>query len=141
MEILKFIKPSTLTFVSKSQFAGDVYSFTFTPERELSWRAGQHAMLELKLPNGRTGRRMFSLSSAPSEGQITVTTHWRGELASDYKKSLWSLRAGDKARLRGRVGPMYLRDDQSEYVFLAGGIGITPFYAILKEAAARTAPI
>lgn len=78
---------------------------------------------------------MFSLSSAPSEHTVSITTHWLGEeKASNFKKALWNLQPGDKARLRGPIGPMYLRETEKEQVFIAGGIGITPFRAMTVQA-------
>lgn len=134
MGLSKFIKPTTLIFKSRKHIVDDTYSFTFKAENTLTWRAGQHGLLEIKLPSGRTSRRMFSLSSAPMENQVTITTHWRGELASNYKKALWSLETGDKTKIRGPIGPMYIRDKSSNNILIAGGIGITPFMSILKEA-------
>lgn len=135
MGLINFVKPIPLTFIEKKHIADDVYSYIFRLDKEVEWHAGQHGMLELKLPNGKISRRMFSLSSAPAELKVIATTNWRGKQASDYKSALWDLQPGDKARLRGPVGPMYIRDYTAHYVFIAGGIGITPFRSILKEAA------
>lgn len=134
MGIYNFIKPTSLTFTRKEHIVGDVYSFIFEFNEDLKWHAGQHGMLELTMPNSKTSRHMFSLSSAPAESVVTVTTHWRSEQASDYKKALWNLKAGDQAKIRGPVGPMYIRDYAAQNVLIAGGIGITPFRSIIKEA-------
>ena len=134
MGFINFIKPTSLTFARKEHIVGDVYSFIFECSQPLTWHAGQHGLIELKLPNGKISRRMFSLSSAPAESVVTITTHWRGEQASDYKKALWNLRRGDKARIRGPVGPVYIRDLTTQNVLIAGGIGITPFHSIIKDA-------
>lgn len=134
MGLIDFIKPTPLTFIGRELIVADIYSYTFETDKELTWLAGQHGLLELALPNGKTSRRMFSISSAPSESKVTVTTHWLGDQASHYKRALWSLEPGDKAKLRGPVGPMYIRDYSAHNVLIAGGIGITPFHSILKEA-------
>lgn len=137
MELFRFIKPTQLTFENKQLVVGDVYSYTFIAKSQLTWQAGQHGMLEIKLPNGKTARRMFSLSSAPTESRVTVTTHWQGEKSSDYKRALWNLQPSDTAKMRGPVGPMYIRDPAAKYVLIAGGIGITPFRSILVEAVSQ----
>jgi len=134
MGLLKFIKPTTLKFEESTHINGNAYSFTFKTEKPLSWHAGQHGMLEIKLPGGKTARRMFSLSSAPQENRVTITTHWHGDNASNYKKALWDLQPGDNAKIRGPVGPMYLRDFSANNILIAGGIGITPFRSMLIEA-------
>ena len=134
MGLLDFIQPTKLKFEKRKQITVNAYSFTFKAVKPLSWHAGQHGMLEIKLPNGNTSRRMFSLSSAPLEKRITITTYWHGDKASNYKKALWGLKSGDNARIRGPVGPMYIRDASSNNILIAGGIGITPFRSMLNEA-------
>jgi len=133
MGLLKFIIPTRLEFEERVQIMQNAYSFTFTANKPLTWHAGQHGMLEISLPGGKTARRMFSLSSAPLENRITITTYWHGENASNYKKALWSLKPGDIAKIRGPVGPMYIRDETANNILIAGGIGITPFRSMLKE--------
>jgi len=135
MGLLKFIKPTTLEFEESTHINGNAYSFTFKADKPLSWHAGQHGMLEIKLPGGKTARRMFSLSSAPQENRVTITTYWHGDNASSYKKALWNLQPGDNAKIRGPVGLMYMRDISANNILIAGGIGITPFRSMLIEAA------
>lgn len=134
MGLLKFIQPTALKFEKRKKIIGNAYSFTFKAEKPLTWHAGQHGMLEIKLPSGKTARRMFSLSSAPQENQVTITTYWHGDKASDYKKALWNLQPGDSTRIRGPVGPMYARDISANNILIAGGIGITPFRSMLIDA-------
>ena len=131
---MNFIKPTTLTFMDKVHIVGDTYSYNFKPDKPISWRAGQHGLVEVTLPTGRTSRRMFSISSSPTEPTITITTFWLGDKASEYKKTLWNLLPGDTVRLRGPVGPMFIREDAKHNVLIAGGIGITPFHSILTNA-------
>jgi len=134
MGLLNFVKPTVLLFEEHKHIIGNVYSFSFIPNKSLSWHAGQHGMIEIKLPNGKTARKMFSLSSAPRENRITITTHWLGDSASSYKKALWNLQPGDSTRIRGPVGPMYARDISANNILIAGGIGITPFRSMLIDA-------
>lgn len=135
MSLLHFVLPTELTFVKRTFTVSDIYTYIFKPASPLYWRAGQHGMIEIKKPNGKVSRRMFSLSSSPSEHTVSITTHWLGEeKASDFKKALWNLQPGDKAKLRGPIGSMYLRETGKEHVFIAGGIGITPFRAMIVQA-------
>lgn len=134
MSINKFFRPTKLTYIGHKEVAPDTYTFSFKPDEPLTWHAGQHGMIEVKSTKGKTMRRMFSLSSAPTEEIVSITTRYIGETASDYKKSLWALKSGDKAKLRGPVGPMYVRNLKQHNVFIASGIGITPFRSILVEA-------
>ena len=133
MAIKHLAFPQKLTFKRKKKVAPGVYSFIFTPDEPISWFAGQHGIFEIPLINGKTGRKPFSISSAPSEGDIALTTRIRPKTASKFKKSLAKLNKGDSVRLRGPIGRMYIKDPFKNYAVLASGIGITPFRSILKQ--------
>jgi len=125
--------PVKLVYKNKYSVAPDVYAFNFTPNSPLVWKAGQHGFFEIPLANGKTGRRPFSISSAPSEGIITFTTRIVPEHASEFKKSLLKLKKGTEIKLRGPIGPLHISPSEKKYALLATGIGITPFRSILKE--------
>lgn len=75
--------------------------------------------------------RSFSLSSSPTEnGFIAVTAKMTG---SPYKEGLRGLRPGDEVVVVGPIGDL-LYDRARPAVFLAGGIGITPFRGMLRYA-------
>jgi len=76
--------------------------------------------------------RSFSLSSSPSEpGSIAVTCKISD---TPFKQALARLRPGETADVYGPLG-MFLFDGSRPSVFLAGGIGITPFRGMLRYAA------
>lgn len=125
--------PVKLAFKNKEIIAPDVYAFNFVPSSPLGWKAGQHGFFEIPLINGKTGRRPFSISSAPSEGVVTFTTRITTDHASEFKKSLLKLKKGTEIKLRGPIGPLHITPGETKYALLATGIGITPFRAILKE--------
>lgn len=134
MSIIKFLRPTPLSFIGRNEVAPNTYTFSFKPDVSLAWHAGQHGMIEVKSTKGKTKRRMFSLSSAPSEEIVSITTRYVGDAPSEFKKNLWALNPGDEAKLRGPIGPMYVRNPKQHNVFIANGIGITPFRSILVDA-------
>jgi glycine betaine catabolism B len=76
--------------------------------------------------------RSFSLSSSPSEkGHIDVTCKISD---TPFKQALARLRPGDPAEVFGPLGA-FLLDAHRPGVFLAGGIGITPFRGMFRYAA------
>ena len=76
--------------------------------------------------------RSFSLSSSPSEpGSIAVTCKISD---TPFKQALARLQPGETADVYGPLG-MFLFDGSRPSVFLAGGIGITPFRGMLRYAA------
>jgi len=75
--------------------------------------------------------RMFSLSSSPSEpGAIAVTCRISD---TPFKQALARFRPGDTAEVYGPLGTFLLATDRP-VVFLAGGIGVTPFRGMIRFA-------
>lgn len=135
MAIKHLALPIKLIYKNKEEIAPNVYRFNFVLDKPLLWRAGQHGLLEISLPNGKTGRKPFSISSAPSENIISITTRADKVLSSSFKKGLLKLKKGSSAKLRGPIGRLYIKDSSKHYAFIATGIGITPFKSILQEQA------
>ncbi len=107
---------------------GDVYSYSFTPNTPISWQAGQSIRLEFDTLTGSIERR-FTISSAPFEGTIAATTR---RTDSPFKQRLHNLPVGDAIQ-GGAIQGTFTWEDDEPAVLVAGGIGITPFYAMLKQ--------
>jgi ferredoxin-NADP reductase len=83
--------------------------------------------------------RGFSIASAPYETTIMVTTRLRD---TAFKRVLKNVPLETEVKLEGPFGDLKLHTDvKRTAVFLAGGIGITPFHSILLDAARRKLPI
>lgn len=130
-DIAPLVKKQELSFINSRREKEDLYTFFFEPEKNLSWRAGQHGIFTIQHEKISKPTRPFSLSSAPSEEAITLTTRI-SDSPSEFKQALMQLRPGDEIAMRGPIGPLYL-DDGSPSLLIAGGIGITPFRSILKQ--------
>jgi glycine betaine catabolism B len=106
------------------------FSTEGTPFRYLSNQAIRLALPGVEDPWGAV--RSFSLSSSPTEtGQISVTCKISD---TPFKQALSRLRPGDTAEVIGPLGS-FLFDRGRPSVFLAGGIGITPFRGMFRYAA------
>lgn len=82
--------------------------------------------------------RAFSLVSTPSEPELSVTTRMRD---TAFKRVFKQLQPGAKFIVDGPMGSFTLhRNSSKPAVFLAGGIGITPFHSIIKHAAENLLP-
>jgi ferredoxin-NADP reductase len=82
--------------------------------------------------------RTFSIASAPSENELLVATRMRN---SAFKRVLAKLPAGAPLTLEGPMGSFTLHKNPTKpAAFLAGGIGITPFLSILRDAAKQKLP-
>lgn len=124
-----FFRLTTVSFVKKKREHGDTYTFYFRARR-LQHIAGQHGMFAIPRL-GVFGIRLFSLSSAPEEEFVTISTHVGSN--SHYKRYLMNMKKGQKIVLLGPVLFFFLRPHVTHYVFLAQGIGITPFRSLLKH--------
>lgn len=84
-------------------------------------------------------RRHISLATSPSEkGVVGLATRLRD---SAFKRTLAELQVGDEVVVEEPKGSFVLPDDTSaEYVFVAGGIGITVFRSMLRFIADEDLP-
>jgi len=118
------------------EIAAGTRAFRLARPPAFDFEAGQAITLALvePPPEENSRQRIFSLVSAPFEPELCVATRMRE--GSAFKRALAALAAGAPIRLRGPRGSMTLRDDpQRPCVFIAGGIGITPFMSMLRQAA------
>ena len=83
--------------------------------------------------------RHFTIASSPTENFIMISTRIRD---TPYKKRLASLEEGTVVKVRGPEGKFVLHDDYSKTaVFLSGGIGVTPFRSMVKNATDKRLPV
>ncbi|MFC4303717.1 FAD-dependent oxidoreductase [Cohnella boryungensis] len=128
---MPFFKKRALRFVESYKESDDVYTFVFDKEQGLTWKAGQYGLFSITHKSIKNGTHPFSVSSAPTENVVKITTRI-GKQQSEYKQSLLELTQGMNITMRGPVGSFYLNED-SPTLLMAGGIGITPFRSILKQ--------
>lgn len=111
-------------------------AFHFGKPEAFSFKPGQ--AIDLILPgladsNDQNSRHAFSIVSAPFEDHLTIATRMRD---SPYKRALGALADGAPLEVDGPFGALTLHNKRARpAVFIAGGIGITPFVSILRQAA------
>lgn len=123
-----------LRLVGKKQENNDTVSFLFEPEENLGYKPGQYLRyhIENSHPDERGENRFFSISSAPFENILRLSTKF-SQNGSTFKNDLKALSLGGTVEAFGPNGKFSAEDFGKEYVFIAGGIGITPFRSILLE--------
>ncbi len=110
----------------------DIKSFRLKPERKLSHVAGQWMYVRLSTDL----KHHFTISTSPTEEFLQFTTKFRTE--SEYKQALWQKKEGDEVEVNGPFGSFVLDEkDTTPRLFIAGGIGITPFRSMIKYATDR----
>ncbi|MBM7618497.1 ferredoxin-NADP reductase [Bacillus tianshenii] len=125
------LKKSDLAFLKRYKESDGVYTFLFEKEKDLTWHAGQHGLFTITHRKIKNATRPLTVASTPAENVVKITTAI-SDKPSEFKKALLELEEGMKIRMNGPVGSFYLNDN-SPALFIAGGIGITPFRAIVKQ--------
>lgn len=123
-----------IKLLHKQQIANDSWELMFEKPERFVYEPGQFIELRLDHPghDDRGIKRWFTLSSSPTEGDLMVTTRLV-EKHSTFKDALFQLEAGDELEAEGPMGKFLLPSDSSrEVLWIAGGIGITPFRSQLK---------
>jgi len=123
----------------------DVISFIFDlGGQSLEYRPGQYIHYELDalaFPDERGNRRHFTIANSPTEkGILMFTTRMRG---SGFKETLRQAPLGYELTCETPLGEFVMGKNETDrrHVFIAGGIGITPYRSILRYAADMNAPI
>lgn len=125
-----------LIFKESKNEQGAATSFFFEPPIDFKWLAGQYLFYTLpsENPDNRGVTRYFTISSAPFEKNVSFTTKIL-DASSTFKKSLLKLKPGDEIEASGPDGEFTIENEGENFVFIAGGIGITPFRSILVQKA------
>jgi ferredoxin-NADP reductase len=121
-----------LTLTEKSHLTGNIWSFVFEPEQPLDWIAGQFVRVELPHlhADDEGTRRFFTIASAPHDKLLQISTRLTD---TTFKHALAALAPGDSLRLIDLpAGDFTWQSSAAPLVFVAQGIGITPFRSMLR---------
>lgn len=123
-----------LKFINKIKEASDCFSFIFEKPKNFYFKAGQFLIYEI--PNSqhddRGEERYFTISSAPFENEIKLTTRF-SQKTSSFKYDLMKLKSGEEIEVKGPEGEFGFDNNFKNHLFVAGGIGITPYRSILFD--------
>jgi ferredoxin-NADP reductase len=113
----------------------------FEKPEGFTFKAGQSIDITLINPSETDGEgngRTFSIASAPDEGMLLVATRMRD---TAFKRVLEGMPIDSEVKIEGPFGNLVLHNNETRAaVFLAGGIGITPFRSIISQAARKQLP-
>ena len=129
----KFRFKLTLERIEKK--AQGCYDYIFSSNRPVSFVAGQYLdwTMNVRSPDARGNRRAFTIASAPSEEKVRLGVKFYPS-PSAYKQTMLTMKPGDVVYGSQLAGSFTLPKDTGEkLVFLAGGIGVTPFRSIIQD--------
>lgn len=132
-----------LRFVKRQKEVGEIESFYFTSDDLKVWQPGQYINLTMPDVPPAVAERLFSVSSAPFEEHIRITTVIGPSL---FKQRMNILKSGEIIeadqlggdftwQVPSTVISSLSRDliNEPQRLFLAGGIGISAFRSIILE--------
>lgn len=110
------------------------YQFRLPAGRKLYFVPGQY--MEWTLPHhgvdARGNRRTFTIASSPTEPLVHLGVKFF-EPASSFKKALQAMKPGDHISIGQLSGNFIMPSSKrQELVFIAGGIGVTPFRSMVQ---------
>ena len=121
--------------------ADGTMAFHFVKPAGFTYVAGQNVsltLLDLPEADAKGRSRTLTLASAPNESELMIATRISG---SAFKRALDALPMGGMVHMAGPNGDFTLHADPARpAVLLAGGIGITPFLAMIRNAAHAKLP-
>lgn len=123
-----------LKLKEKIKLGPDIYDFIFFLPHKLNFTPGQYMEWTLghKKADSRGNRRYFTIASSPTENDLRIGVKVYAN-PSSYKKALLEIE-GDKEIVANQLAGDFVlpKDSNKKLVFIAGGIGITPFRSIIK---------
>lgn len=130
-----------LKLTNKTTVANSTCLFTFEKPEGFNFKPGQYGGFTLINPPSMDPQnltRRFSILSTPEDTDIQIAMRISN---SGYKTFLNSLPMGSEIKFAGPTGTFTLHDDaHTPAVLIAGGIGITPFYSMIRHACAVKSP-
>ncbi len=131
----------TIPLIKHEEIADGTMAFHFAKPPDFQFRPGQAVDLTLLNPpetDGEGNTRTFSIASAPHDSDLMIATRMRD---TAFKRVLRQAAPGLALKMEGPSGSFVLhRKAEKAAVFLAGGIGITPFRSIIRQATHDHAP-
>lgn len=127
--------------IAKKEVAKGTAAFWFAKPAGYTFQAGQHTGWTLINPpetDAEGDTRDFSFASAPHEDFLLIASRTRG---TAFKRILHNLPIGTEIEMGEPEGDFTLHSDSTRpAVFLAGGIGITPFRSIVLDVMSNKLP-
>lgn len=120
--------------VQKVRIAAHSVDFVFNPGKRLAYQPGQY--MEWTLPHDgvddRGNRRYFTLASSPTEPTLRLGVKFY-DPSSSYKKAMLDMTDQTHIVAAQVAGDFVLpKNKKRKLVFIAGGIGVTPFRSMVK---------
>lgn len=107
----------------------DTFTIALETKNKFLFRPGQFCFLRLN-KKGIYARHPFTISSSPDKKDLEFTIKLKGR----FTQEALNLKKGDEVIVDGPFGIFTLdKAEEKDIIFIAGGVGITPFYSMIKS--------
>ena len=132
-----------IKLIDKREVANNTIMFIFEKPKGFTFIPGQYGGFTLIQPKevdqGGITRR-FSLLSSPDDNHLAIVTRIQTQ-SHAYKRVLNQLPIGCEIKFAGPTGNFILHDElKTPAILIAGGIGIAPFYSMIKHTISHKIP-
>ena len=131
-EVLRYIITPDLKYsVEKVNRLNDqIVELVMSPKgKSLSHKAGQFISIKFNR-KGINEYHPFTISSAPNDEYLKLSIKASGDFTKELYKSI---EEGDTASLQGAYGKLDYTTGTDKQIWVAGGIGITPFLSFMRN--------
>ncbi len=139
-----FLRPAatfTAQITGKKEIANGTLALRLSKPEGFKFVPGQAVYVSfpgLKDADAHGQVRTFSIASDPEDSELEIATRLT---ETRFKRHLAAADIGSTIQVEGPYGDLVLHDDAKRpAVFLAGGIGITPFRSMVVDAVSRGLP-
>ncbi len=132
-----------IKLLDRQEVAQGTVLFTFEKPAGFTFKPGQYGgftLIDAKETDANGMTRRFSLLSTPDDAHIAIATRLFA-VTHAFKRVLNALPLGSEVKFAGPTGAFTLHEDITiPAVFIAGGIGISPFYSMIRHGAQHRIP-
>jgi ferredoxin-NADP reductase len=131
----------TLTLREKIQLTPDTYEYVFSSDKRMQFRPGQYLewTLSHSNPDSRGNRRYFTIASSPGADAIRLGVKFYNP-GSSFKNKLLAMQPGETI-MAGQLSGDFTLPSEGNIVCIAGGIGVTPFMSMIRDAMLKKKPV
>ncbi len=119
----------SLSVTKVTPLTSSIVEISMKGSKRAMFRAGQFGYFRLKDEGVGSEEHPFTISSPPGDDGLVITVKNLG----DYTAKLHAVQVGTRVLFDGPYGVFTPKQSGKHHLFIAGGIGITPFLSIITE--------